>query len=156
MYMSLDEINALPEPTKGVALALYNENAKMRAEMVASSKVANSLRDAKLKEATEARAQRVLLLGKRSPKAKADLDAMLALPAMALSLGEGGEVVDPMAQTLAVLEKGLSDMPRLLTADATALSVHPQPKDADMLSEEKQDELADSFARMMGADRKAS
>lgn len=150
MYMSLDDINKLDEPLKSVALSMYNETVKANAKATEAEKLLNSLRDAKLKEATDARAKRVALLGKLSPRAKTDLDAMLALPAMALSMGEGGMVVDPMAQTLAVLEKGLADMPRLLTADATALSVQPQPQDADMMSDEKADAIADNFARQMG------
>ena len=150
MYMSLEEIHKLPDPMKGVALAMYNENVKLRAEMEASNKVTASLRDAKLKEASAARSSRVSLLSRLSPRVKSDLDAMLALPAMALSMGEGGAVLDPMAQTLAVLEKGLADMPRLLTTDASALSVQPQPQDADALSAERADEIADGLARQMG------
>ena len=158
MYMSLDEINKLPDPMRGVALAMYNENVKLRAEMEAANKVTNSLRDAKLKEAAVARMTRVSLLSRLSPRVKADLDAMLSMPGMALSMGDGGAVVDPMAQTLAVLEKGLADMPRLLTADHSALSVQPQPQDADMLSEARVDEIADGMARQMGCtpERKAS
>lgn len=158
MYMSLEDINKLPEPMRGVALAMYTENQKLRAEMEANAKTANSLRDAKLKEAADQRAARVALLGKLSPRVKADLDAMVALPGMALSMGDGGTVVDPMAQTLAVLEKGLADMPRLLTTDASALSVAPQPTDGDMLTDAQAEKLADDMARMMGAppERKAS
>jgi transcriptional regulator of met regulon len=51
---------------------------------------------------------------------------------------------------LAVLEKGLQDLPRLLTTDASALSAQPQPQDADMLSEERADSIADGLARQMG------
>mgnify|MGYP001619627737 CR=1 FL=1 len=157
MYMSLEDINKIPDPTmKGIALSMYNENVKLRAEVDASTKTANSLRDAKLKDASAQRTTRVQMLGKLSPKVKTDLDAMLALPAMALSMGDGGAVVDPMAQTLAVLEKGLADMPRLLTTDASALSVAPQPSDDEML-QEVIDQTADNFARMMGCppERKA-
>lgn len=150
MYMSLEEINKLPDPMKGVALAMYAENQKLRTEMESNAKVTASLRDAKLKEAGAARASRVALLSKLSPRVKADLDAMLALPAMALSMGDGGAVVDPMAQTLAVLEKGLANMPRLLTTEQSALSVQPQPQDADLLTEAKADEIADGLARQMG------
>ena len=82
---------------------------------------------------------------------RADLDAMLKLPAMALAMGDGGGIVDPMEQTLAVLEKGLADMPRLLQTDAAALTVQPQPSDESMMSEERANELADNMARMMGA-----
>lgn len=149
MYMSLEEIHKLPDPMKGLALAMYNENVKLRSEVDANAKVANSLRDAKLKEATTARAGRVAILAKVSPRVKTDLEAMLALPAMALSMGEGGAVTDPMAQTLTMLEKGLSDIPRLLTTEAGALSVHPQPTDSEM-TEEAEDALADSLARQMG------
>jgi hypothetical protein len=150
MFMSIEEINRLPDPMRGVALAMYTENQKLRGEMEASKKVTDSLRDAKLKEAAAARTSRVTLLGRLSPRVKADLDAMLALPAMALSMGDGGAVNDPMATTLAVLEKGLADMPRLLTTDASALSVVPQPQDADMLTDARSDEIADGLARAMG------
>lgn len=149
MYMSLEEINKLPDPMKSVALSMYNENVRLRAEMDVNAKTANSLRDSKLKEELAKRQTRVAILSKLSPRVKTDLEAMAALPSMALSMGEGGAVVDPMAQTLAVLEKGLSDIPRLLTTDHTALSVQPQPTDSDM-TDEQTDKLADDMARMMG------
>ncbi len=157
MYMSLEEINKLPEPMRGVALAMHTENVRMRAELDASKKVTDSLRDAKLKEAATARASRIMLLSRLSPRIKADLDTFVALPSMALSMGDGGTVVDPMAQTLAVLEKGLSDMPRLLTTDQSALSVQPQPTDGEM-SDAESDKVADDLARKMGAppEKKAS
>lgn len=156
MFMSLEEINKLPEPTKSVALSLYNDNIKVRAEAEANAKIVASLRDAKLKEARDARQTRVALLSARSPKVKADLDAMLALPAMALSLGDGGQVIDPMASTLDILEKGLVNLPALLTSDRTALSIAAQPTD-DQMTKDREDELADSLATMMGcAPRRAS
>lgn len=156
MYMSLEEINKLPEPMKSVALAMYTENQKLRAEMEASKKVTDSLRDAKLKEASTLRQQRVAMLGKVSPRAKADLESMLAAPSMALSMGEGGAITDPMEQTLAVLEKGLADLPRLLTTEASTFSVQQQPSDGE-LSQEVIDKTADDLARMMGCapERKA-
>lgn len=150
MYMSLEDINKLPEPTRGVALAMHAENIKLRAELEANSKVTSSLRDAKLKEATAARDSRIMILGKRSPSAKADLETMKALPSMALSMGDNGEVVDPMASTLTLLEKGLADMPKLLTTDVASLSVQAQPTDGEM-SQEEIDRLADEYARKMGA-----
>ena len=151
MYMSLQEINKITDTTmKTIALSMYNENVKLRAEAETDRKKLNSLNDAKLKEESAKRSSRVQLLGKLSPRVKADLDAMIALPGMALSMGDGGTVVDPMAQTLAVLEKGLSDMPRLLTTDHSALSVQAQPTDGDMLTEEAADKISDEFARKMG------
>ncbi len=149
MYMSLEEINKLPDPMKGVALAMYAENQKLRAEMEANKKTTDSLRDAKLKEAAAARAGRIALLSRMSPRVKADLEALVAAPGMALSMGDGGAVNDPMASTLAILEKGLADMPRLLTMDQSALSVQPHPTDGEMSAEES-DKLADNMARMMG------
>ena len=150
MYMSLDEINKLPDPMRGVALAMYNENVKLRGELDATVKVSASLQAAKLAEASAKRSGRVAMLGKLSPRVKADLDAMLAMPGMALSLGDGGAVVDLMAQTLAVLEKGLADMPRLLTTPSDQLFTNPQPTDGDLLSVEQEDKIADDMARAMG------
>lgn len=150
MYMSLEDINKLPDPMKGVALAMYAENQKLRAQMEANEKTANSLRDAKLKQATQERGQRIALLSRLSPKVKQDLEAMQANAGMALSLGDGGEVVDPMSSILQVLEKGLSDMPRLLTTDSTLLSAQPHPTDSTEMSQERANELANGFARMMG------
>lgn len=155
MYMSLEEINKLPDPMKSVALSMYQENVKLRAEMDAAKKMTESLRDAKLKDAEAARSTRINLLGKLSPRVKADLEAMAAHPSMALAMGDGGTVIDPMAQTLSVLEKGLADMPKLLTTDRAAFSEVPQPTDSEM-SEEATSAMADRFARMMGCppDRK--
>lgn len=157
MYMSLEDINKITDPTmKSIAMSMYTENAKLRGELEAGAKLTASLRDAKLREENTKRQTRVAMLSKLSPKIKADLDAMLALPTMALSMGEGGSVVDPMETTLAVLEKGLSDLPRLLTTEASALSVMPQPTDGE-LSQDAVDKLADNFARSMGCqpERKA-
>ena len=150
MYMSLEEINKISDTTmKSIALSMYNENVKLRAEADTDRKKLNSLNDAKLKEENSKRQARVQMLGKLSPKVKVDLESMLALPTMALAMGEGGEVIDPMAHTLSVLEKGLADMPRLLITDSAALSMHPQPTD-DEMSQETIDKTADNFARMMG------
>ena len=151
MFMSLDEINKLPDPMRGVALAMHAENQKLRADLDASSKTTNGLRDAKLAEATEKRKQRVAFVGKFMPHAKSDLEAMLSLPSMALSLGDAGVVNDPMAVTLNLLEKGMADLPKLLTTDASALSIAAQPTDETMLSDARVNEIADGLARMMGA-----
>ena len=156
MYMSLENINQLPEPMRSVALSMYAENQKLRAEMDAARKVTDSLRDAQLRVAGSARATRIALLGRMSPRVKADLEAMASLPSMALSMGDKGTVVDPMEQTLTVLEKGLADVPRILTTSTAALDEIPQPTDGEM-SAEAADKLADDFARAMGCppERKA-
>lgn len=150
MYMSLEEINKLDEPLRGVALSMYAENQKLRTELDANAKATASLRDKTLAEASAKRIQRVQVLGLRSPKSKPDLDAMLALPSMALSMGDGGVVVDPMAAVLGLLEKSLADLPMLLTADRAALAIQPHPTDSEM-TEEKSDAIADRMADMMGA-----
>lgn len=158
MYMSLEDIAKITDPTmKSIAMSMYQENVKLRSELDANKKTTDSLRDAKLKEAAAHRAQRISLLGKVSPKVKTDLEAMVALPSMALSMGDGGAVTDPMAQTLAVLEKGLADMPRLLTTDSASLAIQPHPTDGD-ISQEDIDKIADDMARMMGCppEKKAS
>ncbi len=155
MYMSLEDINKIPDETmKGIALSMYNENVKLRAEMDTDRKKLNSLNDAKLADEKAKRDARVLLLGKLSPRVKADLDAMVALPAMALSMGDGGVVVDPMAGTLSMLEKGLADtanMPRLLTTDRASLAIAPQPRDLDAeMTDERAQEIADGLSQQMG------
>lgn len=149
MYMSLEDISKLDEPLKSVALSMYNETVKAQARANEAEKVLNSLRDARLKDATASRAKRVELLAKVSPRVKADLEAMLAAPAMALSLGEGGAVIDPMAGTLEILTKGLADIPKMLTTDAASLSMQPQPTDGEM-SAEQIDAVADELSRCMG------
>lgn len=158
MYMSLEDINKITDQTmKAIALGMYAENQKLQQQLDAQGKISAALRDAKLREATAKRVERAAMIGRLSPRVKTDLDAMLALPSMALSMADDGSVTDPMAQTLAVLEKGLADLPKLMTADISALSVQAQPMDADMLTTEKANELAADMARMMGCapERKA-
>lgn len=156
MYMSLDDINQLPDPMKGVALAMYNENQRLRAEMNAAKKITDSLRDGKIREATQAREKRVAVISRLSPRVKEDLDAMLKMPSMAMSMGDSGNVIDPMAHTLAIIEKGLSDIPLLLTTEQSALSVQAQPNDNEMLEEEKADRIANNLARQMGCTVKSA
>ena len=158
MYMSLEDIQKIPDETmRNIALSMYNENVKLQAALDGAVKDTASLRAGKLAEETAKRKLRIDYLSRLSPRVKADLDAMLSLPAMALSLGDGGAVIDPMGSTLSVLEKGLGDLPRLLQTEQTNLMVHPHPTDAEM-SQEEVDKLADSQARMMGCppEKKAS
>lgn len=150
--LSLEDINKITDPTmRTIALSMFSENAKLRADMEDSRKISESLRAAKLKEANDLRTQKINLLGKISPNIKSELDTMVALPNMALSMGEGGTIVDPMAQTISMLEKSLVNIPKLLTTDSKLLSVQPQPKDMDTLSEEEENRIAEDQARRMGA-----
>lgn len=148
MYMSLEEINKIPDDTmKNIALSMYNENVKLRAELDTTNKNTSALRDSKLAEENAKRKLRSDRLSRISPKVKADLDVMLALPSMALSLGDGGVVVDPLASTLSILEKGLADIPQMLLSETTV--AQPHPTDGEM-SSEVADQLADTMARQMG------
>lgn len=150
MYMSIEEINKLPDPVRGVAMSMHQENLKLRAEMDANAKLTSSLRDGKLKEAAGTRTARVMMIGKLSPRVKPELDAMLALPSMVLSMGEGGAVTDPMDHTLSMLEKTLAGIPKLLTTEQAALSLEKQPRDDSEMTDEQADDLADDMARKMG------
>lgn len=156
--LSLEDINKLPDPMRAVALSMYAENEKLRASLEANQKTTDSLRSAKLKEVSAQRLARLNLLSRISPKIKADLEAMASLPSMALSLGDEGVVVDPMAQTIAMLEKQLSGLPELLKHESTSLAVAPHPKDGDELSVEESDKLADELSKRMGvaSEKKAS
>ena len=151
MYMSIEDIAKIEDPVlKNIATSWYAENKKQTDTNTALSLQLGSLRDKQLNEERAKRTVRVERLKRISPSIKADLDAMLALPSMALSMGEGGAVVDPMAQTLAVLEKGLSDLPAMLTAERTALSVAAQPTDETTLTEERADAIAEQLSKAMG------
>jgi hypothetical protein len=152
MYMSLEEINKIEDQTmRNIALSMYNENVKATATADAMKKKLEALESAKLKEAGAARAARIAKLGQRSPKVKEDLGKMVALPNMALSMGDDGNVVDPMDQTLLILERGLSDLPKLLETPAAALGVVPHPTDdANELTQEQIDALVESQTRNMG------
>ena len=151
MYMSVEEINQLPDPLRGVALAMFNENQKIRAEMEAAKKVSDGLREAELKKAMRAREQRVAILKKLTPDAAADLDAMCAMESMVLSMDAAGNVVDPMANTLKIMEKAVGQLPTLLRTEQSALSISPQPTDESEMSDERSTAIADGFSRMMGA-----
>lgn len=149
--LSLEDINKIEDSTmRTVALSMYNQNQELLAKLEATERTTNAMRDAKLVEETKKRATRIQMLGRLSPKVREDLEAMVGLQSMALSLGDGGQVVDPMRATLDMLEKGLSDLPRLLTADHSTFSVVPHPTDADALSQEGEDKLVEDMARMMG------
>ena len=152
MYMSLEEINKLEGPMKSVALAFYAENEKLRAELEGTKKTTDSLRDAKLKDATAKRSNRVVALSMVSKSVKEDLDKMLANPSMALSLGDNGDVIDPMDTTLSILEKSLKGLPNIPTMlkNSAALSELDQPTDDSMMTDTRSSEIADSLARMMG------
>lgn len=148
MYMSLEDINKIPDETmRNIALSMYNENVKLQAALDKTVKDTGALRDSKLAEENAKRKLRSDRLSRISPRVKADLDIMLALPSMALSLGDNGVVVDPMGQTLSVLEKGLADIPRILSTELT--TEVPHPTDGE-LSQEVIDKTADDMARMMG------
>lgn len=151
MYMSLEEINNIPDPTmRTIAMSMYQQNAHLSAQLAAQQKRIEATHQAELRKANTARATRVQLLCKLSPHVKADLESMLANPDMALSISENGAVVDPMSHVLAMLEKTLENIPRLLTTNQAALSIHSQPTDAEMLDQEEEQKLADDLARMMG------
>lgn len=150
MYMSLEDINKIEDANlKGVALSMYNENVRLTAALEESKKGTASLQAAKLTEEGAKRKARVDKLSSKSPRVKADLDAMAALPAMALSLGDGGAVVDPMDWALSAMEKQLADIPAMLATEVTALQVVAQPTDGEMTSEEI-DKLVESQSRFMG------
>lgn len=151
MYMSLDEINRIPDPmVKNIALSMYNENVKLRDQLDKNAAMSTGLRERTLGEERTRRQMRVDRLKRMSPSIKGELDTLTTNPSMALSLDDKtGAVVDPMASTLAMLEKSLGDMPRLLTTDQSALSVQAQPTDGEM-TDAQADVLADNMARMMG------
>lgn len=149
MFMSLEAIDALPEEMRGVVRAMYDENKKILDELAEDKKVALSLRAIKLQDETAARNSRISILTKLLPNVRADLEAMAASPAMALSITDGGIVVDPMTKMLATLERSVSDSSQLMMDEAVAMSVKPTTS----LTTDQANEMADGFARLMGCTR---
>lgn len=150
LSMNIEEINKLDEPLRSVALSMHEATVKANAKAAESEKLLNSLRDKELATASTIRAKRAAFIARFMPGAKQDIEAMLAMPGMALSMGDGGAVIDPMEQTLRILEKGMKNLPKLLTTEDTAMSVQDQPTDADVLSDARIEELANMQAAKMG------
>ena len=143
MYMSLDEIKKLDDGhLKTVALSMYNEIVKANTKAETNEKLLKSMRDKTLAEEQAKRKTRINVLGRMSPRIAADLAALEAQPQMALSMGEDGAVVDPMAQTLALLDKQLADMPKLFSTAVSDVTQQSQPADSGFMSEERSDELS--------------
>lgn len=153
MYMSIEEINAIVDPVmKKIALSMYQENVRLRSEAKANADAVAAINAKAIADAKAQRAGRIALLGKVSPTIKARLERMVAAPGAALSMGGDGQVHDPLADTLALLEAGLGDMPALLTADMRHATMQPHPVDGDVaLSQEDEDKLVEDMARRAGA-----
>jgi hypothetical protein len=151
--LSLEDINKIEDSTmRTVALAMFSEMDALRKQAAADRATTDSLRRAKLEEATKKRADRIAMLSRLSPAVKQQLDAMVGQQGAAMSLGDDGTIRDPMKATLDMLEAAMQErvnLPRLLTSDAAALSMVPQPSDGE-LTAEATDAIAETMARMMG------
>lgn len=174
---------APPPPVKQEQPPLYMglslEDAKKRVEEVAdpgikallqaafSMQEDNARKLAGYQKEKLARAQaeldaRVETLARRVPTQafRDKLQAARAAPSMALALSSEGDVVNPMASMLDVLEAGVRNLPDLLTAPRSELQAlaHPQEFQGEALTEQQTDEAADLLAsRMSGlAPKKAS
>ncbi len=145
MYMSIEQINALPDPvTRRMALEL------------------NALRSNTINAAAQKRMDRIERLAPRlRDDVKQKLLAMVAEPSAAFSLGGDGKVADPLDAWLSMLEVTAVDVPELLRTGGASLAVAEQPHPADYtgeMSKERAEALADQLARSSGIPpaRKAS
>ena len=153
VQLSLEDINKIEDQTtRSIALAFYNEREALRAERDADRKALGAVRAAQLADATRKRATRIQLLGKMSPKSREKLEGMAKLQSCALSLGDDGQVVDPMKDTLDMLETAIGDIPKLLVAEREHLTMVAQPTDADALTTESEGALVEEMVRMMGGE----
>jgi hypothetical protein len=117
MYMSLSDIDKQPDP------------------------MVKSLAKRALLDALARRNLRVEQLARRLPQRSRDnLVAHANSPSMALSLGSDGEVRDPMASMLQIMEDGVRDLPQMLKEPTYAYNQEPHPQDmtAGMTEERRQ------------------
>lgn len=126
LYMSLDDIEKIESPReKSMALALH------------------SLQDQAIKSATAERERRVAkLLKSLPPSARKRLEERVKASPVALSMGGA---VDPLDETLTLLEESARDWPAMLSAQQPATQQpHPeQPPEEGVMTEERRQELVE-------------
>lgn len=129
LFASLEEVQAITDP-KLRQLAEWGFAQKQRADAAALSII---------NDFEKGRQKRIDRLCKRLPetsrvKLKEKLTAMQSQPGAALSLGNAGDVNDPLDATLSVLEIAIPNVPSLLRTPGGANTV-PQPRDGEMTAE---------------------
>lgn len=149
MTLSLEDIQKITDPKeKSIAeafMSLRNERDTDRKKHEALS--ANRLADFK-----KQRDQRIEKLCKRRPMLTDDLLAMSADAGFALSLADDGNVIDPMNKALAMLEKGLVDLPSMLLGQPSNYQEVAHPVEPGTMSKERVIEVTKELAKTMGVE----
>ncbi len=135
MYMSLEQVNAIVDPEKkqmaSMLFSLQQQNDKNSKRIATSEKAA-------LDEAGKRRQARIDRLLKRSPDGAFREKLIAKANSIKLSVNDEGQVVDPLADMLDMLETGLKDLPALLTVPGHELSIQNHPADfTGQMTEEK-------------------
>lgn len=143
MYMSLEEVNAITDPTtKRLASAMLSLQAQ-------NQKLAKGHLDgARIK-----RDRRIECLCKKLPEAARDKLVKQAA-GVSLSLQDDGTVLDPFAPILEILEDGVREIPSLLTQQGIALSVEDHPEEPGIVNEKRRQELVELLASAVGVGSK--
>jgi hypothetical protein len=148
MYMSLEKIAAITDPLqKEMAQMLFSmqQDAKKKSELL------DSLTKGVLDAAKARRDQRISNLARRLPAMARDkILAQASAANAALSLGDGGVVIDPMSSTLDMLESAVMDLPSLLLdPQGIQAQAHPQEPGGPM-SEERLKQVQAEFSNSTG------
>lgn len=147
LYMSLEQVNALPENLRqfGQAFLSLQESQKVKDARI------EALSKNTIAAATKTRDERVAKLARRLPPAARD-KLLARAKSVALSLGDDGVAVDPLADVLDLLEEGTKDIPALLVGGGTMIVEQQQPGDFDgkSMSEERRKQVVEEFERNTG------
>jgi len=147
LYMSLEEVQKITDPAqKRMAEMILSLQGTVDAEKKRSDALAKNTLDA----AAVRRNTRVETLCKRLPVAVRD-KLLGQVKGAALSLGDDGAVIDPLASMLEMLEESTRNIPALLSANAGTILEQPQPRDYDgSMTEERRQQIVKEQSQNAG------
>lgn len=138
VFMSLEQIKSIADPTtRRLAEQLYVQQQKTASYEARALAAARQARDQRLKK----------LCDRMPHAAREQLLNRAQATAAALSIGSDGNVVDPLADTLDLMEMSLRDLPALLVANGAALSLEDHPVDSmgGPMSEERRRQVVEEY-----------
>ncbi len=151
-----DQLPANPviqeQPPLFMALSQSDVDAFTDPKIKGLAQMAFSLQQNTLAAARNKRQARIAALCQRRPQ-DTELPKMLAAQdqQIALAMAQEGTVNDPMLPLLDILERGIVDMPKLLTADTDRFTEQPHPKEySGEMSAERHKEIMAELERNAG------
>jgi hypothetical protein len=156
MYASLEEIAKIADPKEreiaGKVFSLFQEEHKTKvADLEAQNAKYKKQSEIALSLYGETRGERVKRLMDRLPATSREkLKKMMAAPSAALSLGDDGNVVDPMKETLEIMEESIQNLPALLSTPAPMIKEHKQPEGTGGITPERAAQVVDEVMKNTG------